>query len=161
MNAFTTRDNTSYFEDLPSEHLELGLKLEADRLLNLKLDDDTFQPERQVVVSERKLRSVDSPFGLVEEQLFATAYTQHPIRLAGGGLGPGSAPHDPRTIAWPTTAATTTPARSPWSSPGTRGARGVPGALVDPVFRADPRPGRGPRAQNRRSRPSGASAGPS
>ncbi len=53
-------------------------KLEADRLLNLKLDDDTFQPERQVVISERKLRSVDSPFGLVEEQLFATAYTQHP-----------------------------------------------------------------------------------
>ena len=78
INAFTTRDNTSYFENLPAEHLELGLNLEADRLLNLKLDDDTFQPERQVVISERKLRSVDSPFGLVEEQLFATAYTQHP-----------------------------------------------------------------------------------
>ncbi|MGB8991674.1 MAG: pitrilysin family protein [Desulfobaccales bacterium] len=78
INAFTTRDHTSYFENLPAEHLELGLQLEADRLLHLKLDDDTFQPERQVVISERKLRSVDSPFGLVEEQLFATAYTQHP-----------------------------------------------------------------------------------
>jgi zinc protease len=78
INAFTTRDHTSYFENLPAEHLELGLELEADRLLHLKLDDDTFQPERQVVVSERKLRSVDSPFGLLEEQLYATAYTQHP-----------------------------------------------------------------------------------
>jgi zinc protease len=78
VNAFTTRDHTSYFENLPSEHLELGLKLEADRLLNLKLDDESFQPELQVVISERKLRSVDSPFGLVEEQLFATAYNQHP-----------------------------------------------------------------------------------
>jgi zinc protease len=78
INAFTTRDNTSYFENLPAEHLALGLELEADRLLHLKLDDDTFQPERQVVISERKLRSVDSPFGLAEEQLFATAYTQHP-----------------------------------------------------------------------------------
>ena len=78
INAFTTRDNTSYFENLPAEHLELGLSLEADRLLNLKLDDDTFEPERQVVISERKLRAVDSPFGLVEEQLFAAAYTQHP-----------------------------------------------------------------------------------
>jgi zinc protease len=78
INAFTTKDNTSYFENLPAQHLELGLQLEADRLLHLKLDDDTFQPERQVVISERKLRSVDSPFGLVEEQLFATAYTQHP-----------------------------------------------------------------------------------
>jgi len=78
INAFTTRDHTSYFENLPAEHLELGLKLEADRLLHLKLDDDAFQPERQVVISERKLRSVDSPFGLLEEQLFALAYTQHP-----------------------------------------------------------------------------------
>jgi zinc protease len=56
----------------------LALSLEADRLLHLKLDDETFQPERQVVISERKLRSVDSPFGLVEELLFATAYDQHP-----------------------------------------------------------------------------------
>ncbi len=78
INAFTTRDHTSYFENLPAEHLELALRLEADRLLNLKLDEDNFQTERQVVVSERKLRAVDSPFGLVEEQLFATAYTQHP-----------------------------------------------------------------------------------
>jgi zinc protease len=78
INAFTTRDHTSYFENLPAEHLELGLSLEADRLLHLKLDDDTFQPERQVVISERKLRSVDSPFGLAEELLFATAYDQHP-----------------------------------------------------------------------------------
>jgi zinc protease len=78
INAFTTKDNTSYFENLPAEHLELGLQLEADRLINLKLDDDTFKPELQVVISERKLRSVDSPFGLLEEQLYATAYTQHP-----------------------------------------------------------------------------------
>jgi zinc protease len=80
INAFTTKDNTSYFENLPSEHLELGLRLEADRLLNLKLDQDTFTPELQVVISERKLRSVDSPLGLVEEQLFATAFTQHPYQ---------------------------------------------------------------------------------
>ncbi len=80
INAFTTRDHTSYFENLPAEHLELGLRLEADRLKNLKLNDENFQPERQVVISERKLRSVDSPFGLVTEQLFAAAYTQHPYQ---------------------------------------------------------------------------------
>ncbi len=78
INAFTTRDHTSYFENLPVEHLELAMRLEVDRLLNLKLDEENFQTERQVVVSERKLRSVDSPFGLVLEQLFAAAYTQHP-----------------------------------------------------------------------------------
>ncbi len=80
INAFTTRDHTSYFENLPAEHLELGLKLEADRLANLKLNEENFQTERQVVISERKLRSVDSPFGLVLEQLFAAAYSQHPYQ---------------------------------------------------------------------------------
>jgi zinc protease len=80
VNAFTTRDHTSYFENLPAEHLELGLRLEADRLKHLKLNEENFQTEREVVRSERKLRSVDSPFGLVEEQLFATAFTQHPYQ---------------------------------------------------------------------------------
>jgi len=80
INAFTTKDHTSYFENLPSEHLELGLRLEADRLKNLKLTEESFRPEREVVISERKLRSVDSPFGLVQEQLFAAAYTQHPYQ---------------------------------------------------------------------------------
>ncbi len=80
VNAFTTRDHTSYFENLPAEHLELALSLEADRLKHLKLDQENFATELQVVISERKLRSVDSPFGLVEELLCATAYTQHPYR---------------------------------------------------------------------------------
>jgi predicted Zn-dependent peptidase len=80
INAFTTRDHTSYFENLPGEHLELGLQLEADRLANLKLNEENFQTERQVVISERKLRSVDSPFGLLLEQLFAAAFTQHPYQ---------------------------------------------------------------------------------
>ncbi len=80
VNAFTTRDHTSYFENLPAEHLELALSLEADRLKHLKLDEENFETERQVVLSERKLRCVDSPFGLVEELLFATAYTEHPYR---------------------------------------------------------------------------------
>lgn len=78
INAFTTKDHTSYFENMPSEHLELAVRLEADRLKNLRLDEENFQTERQVVISERKLRSVDSPFGLMEEQLYAAAYTQHP-----------------------------------------------------------------------------------
>jgi zinc protease len=80
INAFTTRDHTSYFENLPAEHLELGLELEADRLAHLQLNEENFQTERQVVISERKLRSVDSPFGLLLEQLFAAAYTQHPYQ---------------------------------------------------------------------------------
>lgn len=77
VNAFTSQDNTSYFENLPAEHLELAIRLEAERLLHLDLTQDSFAAELQVVRSERKLRSVDSPFGLPVEMLFATAYTQH------------------------------------------------------------------------------------
>jgi len=80
LNAFTTPDNTTYYENLPADQLELAIRLEADRLQNLKLIPETLEPEREVVRSERKLRSVNSPFGLLIEQLFALAYEQHPYR---------------------------------------------------------------------------------
>lgn len=80
VNAFTTQDTTSYFENIPADQLELVVRLEADRLKNLDLTPESFASEREVVRSERKLRSVDSPFGLPLELLFATAYTQHPYQ---------------------------------------------------------------------------------
>ena len=80
LNAFTTTDNTTYYENLPADRLELAARLEADRLQNLRLTEESLETEREVVRSERKLRSVNSPFGLVVEQLVALAYEQHPYR---------------------------------------------------------------------------------
>jgi len=80
LNAFTTTDNTSYYENLPADKLELAVDLEADRLAHLRLTSEVLEPERGVVRSERKLRSVNSPFGLLIEQLFALAYERHPYR---------------------------------------------------------------------------------
>jgi predicted Zn-dependent peptidase len=80
LNAFTTTDNTAYYENLPADRLELAARLEADRLQNLRLTEENLETEREVVRSERKLRSVNSPFGLVIEQLVALAYEQHPYR---------------------------------------------------------------------------------
>jgi predicted Zn-dependent peptidase len=80
LNAFTTTDNTSYYENLPADRLELAARLEADRLQNLLLTEENLETEREVVRSERKLRSVNSPFGLLIEQLVALAYEQHPYR---------------------------------------------------------------------------------
>ena len=77
VNAFTTSDNTSYYENLPAAHLELAVRLEAERLVQLRLTQDNFATEREVVRSERKLRAVDSPLGLPLELLSAMAYTQH------------------------------------------------------------------------------------
>ena len=44
INAFTTKDHTSYFENLPSEHLELALRLEADRLATSSWTKRTSRP---------------------------------------------------------------------------------------------------------------------
>jgi zinc protease len=80
LNAFTTTDNTSYYENLPAGKLELAVRLEADRLQNLQITPERLEPEREVVRSERKLRSVNTPFGLLVEQLYALAYEKHPYR---------------------------------------------------------------------------------
>ncbi len=93
LNAFTTTDHTTYYENLPADRLELAVRLEADRLENLRLTAEDLEPEREVVRSERKLRSVNSPFGLLIEQLFALAYEQHPYRWPVIGWD-----HDLRTL---------------------------------------------------------------
>ncbi|MCJ7664387.1 MAG: insulinase family protein [Desulfobacterales bacterium] len=80
LNAFTTIDNTSYFENLPADKLELAVRLESERLENLRLNQESLDTEREVVRSERKLRTANSPFGLLIEQLFAIAFDQHPYQ---------------------------------------------------------------------------------
>jgi zinc protease len=80
LNAFTTIDNTSYFENLPPDTLELAIRLEAERLEHLLLNQENLDTEREVVRSERKLRTVNSPFGLLIEQLFSIAFDQHPYQ---------------------------------------------------------------------------------
>ncbi|MGH7858684.1 MAG: M16 family metallopeptidase [Candidatus Binatia bacterium] len=78
LNAFTSSDNTTYFETLSSDRLELALGLEADRMMNLKLRPETVEPEKLVVMEERRLRSVDNPWGALYEETTAAAYRAHP-----------------------------------------------------------------------------------
>ena len=80
LNAFTTLDHTTYFENLPAGKLELAVSLEAERLSNLLLTEENLETEREVVRSERKMRVVNSPFGLLIEKLYALAYERHPYR---------------------------------------------------------------------------------
>ena len=49
LNAFTTTDNTSYFENMPADKLELAIDIESDRMANLKIDDSNLKTEREVV----------------------------------------------------------------------------------------------------------------
>ncbi len=51
-NAFTAEDMTAYLNSVPSAHLSMAIELEADRMNRLKLDDELFQTERQVIIEE-------------------------------------------------------------------------------------------------------------
>ncbi|EQC46246.1 pitrilysin family protein [Bacteriovorax sp. Seq25_V] len=55
-NAYTTFDNTVYYENIPVDSLDEILHLEAERLSNLELEEEPFEKERQVVLEERKMR---------------------------------------------------------------------------------------------------------
>ena len=78
LNAFTTADYTTYFETLSADRLPLALELEADRMSHLKLREETTEPEKRVVMEERRLRSVDNPWGALYEAMSAAAFQAHP-----------------------------------------------------------------------------------
>ena len=79
-NAFTARDYTAYFQQLHKSKLPLAMKLEADRMHNLKLTKEEFAKEIKVVMEERRLRTDDQPHSLVHEKMMAVAYQSHPYR---------------------------------------------------------------------------------
>ncbi len=79
-NAFTSKDYTGYFQTLHKSQLELSLKLEADRMVNLVLSPEEFAKELRVVMEERRWRTDDRPRSLVYEQLMASAFVAHPYR---------------------------------------------------------------------------------
>ncbi len=76
LNASTSSDATYYYCNLPANRLELWAFMESDRMQNLVLRE--FYSERDVVMEERRLRTENSPFGLLIEQLNAASYTAHP-----------------------------------------------------------------------------------
>jgi zinc protease len=79
-NAFTNRDTTVYFQQLQKDRLSIAFELEADRMANLQLKDESFAKEIQVVMEERRLRTEDNPHAIVHEQLMSVAYQAHPYR---------------------------------------------------------------------------------
>jgi len=79
-NAFTNRDYTAYFQQVPKAALPQMMQLEADRMSNLRVTEAEFSREIKVVMEERRLRTEDQPRALVVEALNAEAYFAHPYR---------------------------------------------------------------------------------
>ena len=77
LNGFTSQDYTAYFETLPADRLDLGLRIEADRMANSVFDPGEVDSERTVIISERE-GSENSPNFLLREELMALAFRAHP-----------------------------------------------------------------------------------
>lgn len=80
LNANTSFDRTFYYLLLPSNQLELGLWMESERLLHLRIDSLGVETQRSVVKEERKQSYDNRPYGTLMEKTFSTAFTEHPYR---------------------------------------------------------------------------------
>jgi len=77
-NAATGFDKTHYYIKTASKNLSITFDLFAELMHNLKLTDEEFQKERDVVAEERRLRTDNNPMGYLYFRLFNTHYTYHP-----------------------------------------------------------------------------------
>ena len=78
-NAFTSYDFTAYYFSFASDRWERALEIEADRMVNTVFDPEEFEAERKVVIEEVKA-GLDQPWGLLMQELNATAFDRHPYR---------------------------------------------------------------------------------
>jgi zinc protease len=79
-NAYTNKDVTVYQDWFPHSALDLIFELEADRIENLSFDPKVISSERGVVASERRTSVDANNFGILNEQLWATAFSAHPYQ---------------------------------------------------------------------------------
>lgn len=61
-NAYTTYDHTTYYINLPSHQLDLGLWLEAERMKMFAITDHALQTQRSVVIEEIKQNVENQPY---------------------------------------------------------------------------------------------------
>jgi zinc protease len=79
-NAYTTDDETVFWETAPAQYLPMILWLESDRMATLRVDKETFTSEREVVKEERRMRVDNQPYGRLNEIIYDQAFTVHPYK---------------------------------------------------------------------------------
>ena len=76
-NAFTSYDYTAYYQRVSADRLGLMMKIESDRMQNLKLTAEEVLPERDVIIEERNSRTDTNPNALFGEHRNALMYQNH------------------------------------------------------------------------------------
>ncbi len=79
-NAFTSQDYTAYYQTVAVDRLELVMRLEADRMVNLDLTPEKALPERDVILEERRQRIENNPAALLGERVRSALFMNHPYR---------------------------------------------------------------------------------
>ncbi len=78
VNASTSWDWTVYYARIARDRLEIVMRMEADRMRNLRFSDETFASERDVIVEERRMRVDNAPSAVLGERMRAMLWPHHP-----------------------------------------------------------------------------------
>ncbi len=76
-NAFTSYDYTAYYQRVAADRLELMMRMESDRMNNLRITEADIETERNVVLEERAQRTDNNAGALAREQMRAAQYMNH------------------------------------------------------------------------------------
>jgi len=79
-NATTSQDRTFYYENFPSNDLEIGLWLESERMMHPVINEIGVKTQNEVVKEEKRQRLDNQPYGHLVEEVFKRLFTQHPYR---------------------------------------------------------------------------------
>ena len=79
-NAFTSTDYTAYFQTIATDRLEMVMEMEADRMTNLVITDKEVEPERLVILEERRSRVDNNPGAILGEHINGALFLNHPYR---------------------------------------------------------------------------------
>ncbi len=80
-NAFTGHDVTAYYQRIAKDRLPKVMAMEADRMVNLRLEEKEVLTERKVILEERRTRTDNNPSALLDEQMNAALFLSHPYGL--------------------------------------------------------------------------------
>jgi len=78
-NAFTYLDWTAYFQTMPADQIDLGLDLEADRMVNSLFETKEVESERTVIISEKEGND-NEPLSRLGEAVQKAAFSSHPYQ---------------------------------------------------------------------------------
>ncbi len=80
INAFTSKECTCYYVKLLDSHIDIGIDILSDMILNSKFEEDDLDKERSVIIEELKMYE-DSPEDVAYDLLTENIYKSDPLGM--------------------------------------------------------------------------------